>query len=500
MAVQTQRIVELIFDDGQGSGFVVSQRHVFTASHLSASATRVGARCRIRRLAAPHSPLQPAALAPGADGLSGQVAWVDTARDVTVVRLDTPLVQPMRPLTCARVTDIEPLDCFFTGFPMAAGADTRTVTGTLTLEPVTGRFDLDYYSASPPSERDWGGVSGSMVFHQDWAVGVVRTVSMAWNKKFTATPLALILDDPGFRHYWDAQGEPRIPVRDLARRTGAARGSERDMASLLVWCDRSREYRTLRDLTATPAAGLPRGEGVRLFGLAGHHDHRAILILPRLVDELREPNRIVKHIAITGHTDFTDVEELDAEVMKSLFRSDALSARNAVDAMALGAAAERWSACVISFPVGCSGLGREGTRKRLAVAADWLRRLHDFPCPVVLGLILRWDTPAPGMFARLLGRRAGPERHVREAWRTLAHLQARVGAGGAAGDDHEDAGDALCLLDGYGSEDLHCWIEHDKVKPNLTDCTHRISSQIEHWFRDRQRRNFVELQNFLSQI
>jgi hypothetical protein len=497
MAIETGRIVEVGFSDGgQGSGFLMTGRHVFTASHLSKEATRLGAPCRIRRMpagAVGAAARKTAASKPAPPILRGKVVWVDEDLDVSIIRLDEGVGGHVAPLACARVESIQPLECFFTGFPQASDRDSRTVTGTLTFEPTSCRFDLDYHSASPLSQEQWGGVSGAMVFHGDVAVGIVRTVSRAWNKKFTATPLTLLLDEPLFQRYWEREGEAWINILGTAAAVDPApRGTERDMASLLEWCDRTHEYRTLRSLTAPPAPGAASQPAVRLFGLAGHHDHRAIRIMPRLVSELRELGRNVKHIPITRHTDFDTIADLDAEVMVSLFRADVSDSRDVVEAMARSAKAEQWDACIVSFPIDSAALGKQKTQQRLAVAADWLKRLEGFQCPVVIALVLRWGAlPRHGLLARLFGKVSSPEEEVAQAWSALAQLRDSGGASGTS---------SLCVLDGYQPEDLRLWVERDNVKPNLADCAHKINAQIDVWFRNRPRMNFVELDAMLSNI
>lgn len=497
MAIETGRIVEIGFSDGgQGSGFLITGRHVFTASHLSREATRIGAACRIRRMpsgTAGRAARTAAGNKAAVSIVGGTVAWVDEELDVSIIRLGEQVAGHVAPIMCARVQSIQPLECFFTGFPQASDRDSRTVTGTLTFEPISCRFDLDYHTASPLSEDQWAGVSGAMVFHGATAVGIVRTVSRAWNKKFTATPLTMLLEEPLFQRYWEREGEAMIDVLGAAAAVDPApRGIERDMSSLLEWCDRTHEYRTLRSLTTPAAPGAASRPAVRLFGLAGHHDHRAIRIMPRLVSELRELGRNVKHIPITRHTDFDTIADLDAEVMVSLFRADVSDSRDVVEALARSAKAEQWDACIVSFPIDSAALGQQKTQQRLAVAADWLKRLEGFQCPVVIALVLRWGAlPRPGLLARLFGKASSPEEEVAQAWSTLAQLRDSSGTSGTS---------SLCVLDGYQPEDLRLWVERDNVKPNLADCAHKINAQIDIWFRDRPRMNFVELDAMLSNI
>jgi hypothetical protein len=86
------------------------------------------------------------------------------------------------------------------GFPEAAGADQRTIIGTLTWV-LTGRhrFDIDVISAIPRDWTKWSGFSGAAIFADGILVGVVRTV-------LEATPAVWLLDDTGLKKYLEDAG------------------------------------------------------------------------------------------------------------------------------------------------------------------------------------------------------------------------------------------------------------------------------------------------------
>lgn len=489
MPGNTERIVELGFaDGGQGSGFLLADRHIVTAGHLSADARRIGAACRIRRLPQLSQAGNVTAV------LSGEVAWTHAGLDLSVIRLEQAAVIDAPAVVCGEVFDTRPIEVYFTGFPQAADRDSRTVSATLTHVPTGPRFDLDYHGASPSAEEQWGGMSGAMVFHDLAAVGVVRTVSRDWYRKFTATPLVLLLRDAGFRRYWAGEGQPDIAIVGAVPGIPAMRaswaGGERDMSRLLAWCDRTREFRTLRQLTA-PAGTDGGARRLRLFGLAGHHDHRAVQIVPRLVDELRERQGNVIHVPLLRHPDFDSVDELRTEVLDSLFEGDNGAASNSQE-MARRAIDEKWGACIVSCTFDCVAMGPKATRRRLAVAADWLGTLADFPCPVVVAIILRWgQQPKQGWIARLRGIPADPVWQVQQSWQEIERLYDAQGPADAS---------ALCVLDGYQREDLRRWIELKDVKASLHDCAARIAAEIDNWYGSRSTLSFAELHAILSKF
>ena len=446
---------------------------------------RLGLPCRVRRPAPRGGQAQ--------DALPGKVAWFDEEMDMAVIELDEAVFVGGPPLVCVEVDHPRPLDFYFTGFPEASERDMRTASGTLSYVPTSGRFDLDYHNANPQREEQWGGVSGAMVFHEDHAVGVVRAVSRFWNKKFTATPLALMLRDPDFGRYWAGECQPNIRIVRLDKRSaGGGGGNLPEMSRLLTWCDRTPEFRKLSRLTKPVVASKKSKHGFRLLGLAGHCDHNAFLVLPRLVEELQARDSKVRHIRLLRHPDFNSVNELDEEVADSLHEQDVGSADDTPGALAASALYERWHACVISTTIDCAALGRAGTLRRLRIADEWMDTLEDFPCPVVFTFIMRWGRQAkPGWLSHLLGRSPDPEAEARTAWSELEREH---------GIESEPDKTSFCRLDFYIPEDVRRWVRKKNVEPELREYVGEIESAVDGWFAEQPSMTFVELHGKLSKL
>jgi hypothetical protein len=179
--------------------------------------------------------------------------------DIAVVTLDKPLSVPPVPMLWARVVrgETRPRGFVGTGFPAAAGTQSHPFFGQLTDVADADRLDLHIASSLPGNWKAWAGASGTMIFCDGSAVGVVASVDGRWTGKLSATPLHRLLSDSDFQRWYVDEGESMPSLHLL----GGAREAPLDLiAGALHRLDRHDAYRAARDhLQARgQAAAAPR--------------------------------------------------------------------------------------------------------------------------------------------------------------------------------------------------------------------------------------------------
>ncbi len=221
--MRNERIVELKFgQQSQGSGYLFTRNHVLTARHV-VPAQAGPADCSVRQR-----------LPSGGQGNTPQWLEVDTlwqpqdpTLDVAVVRLKASIPPDDADMQWARVPrgDTYPRRFDGVGFPAAAGTSSHALWGSLSDTPDASRLTLQLDSGEPQDLDNWGGASGTVVFCDGAAVGVVKTVDRRWTKVLTATPLHHLLDAPDFQRWW--REEQHLPLPEL-RSLSAANASPLD--------------------------------------------------------------------------------------------------------------------------------------------------------------------------------------------------------------------------------------------------------------------------------
>ena len=232
--MRNERIVELRFGrQSQGSGYLFTRSHILTARHVVPDEATAET-CQVRQRLAPTSP------GSGPRWLDVDTLWrpEDPTLDIAVVRLQAALPLADADMPWARVPhgDAYPRRFDGVGFPAAAGNKSHAMWGSLNDLPDASQLDLHLDSGEPQELENWGGASGTVVFCDGAAVGVVKTVDRRWNKLLTATPLHHLLDAPDFQRWWrDVQQLPLPALRSL----GAANASPLDpFVEKLHWLDR----------------------------------------------------------------------------------------------------------------------------------------------------------------------------------------------------------------------------------------------------------------------
>jgi tetratricopeptide (TPR) repeat protein len=176
----------------------------------------VGTDCIIHPLRSTGEPAMPYTQEHRPQPVPATVGWVSVEHDFALIEIKGgPLLSSTAgPLPFGEVpVDGVVRQIIGSGFPEAAGADQRTIIGTLTWV-LTGRrrFDIDVITV-PRDWSKWGGFSGAAIFADNILVGVVRTVDENWNGGvLEATPAVWLLEDIGLKKYLEVAGFS-LPVR-----------------------------------------------------------------------------------------------------------------------------------------------------------------------------------------------------------------------------------------------------------------------------------------------
>jgi len=198
--------VELSFGDREGSGYLLSRRHVLTAKHVI-DPRKIGAPGWVRALAAPGATTVDISLAPR-PRWPGRLAWMSDKHDLAIVKLDAdpvPRIEQQR-FGWVPSDELAFYECIGIGFPAAAKGTSHQVEAKLSWVLDNQRFNLDITIAQPKEWRQWAGLSGAAIFSSGLLVGVVRTVRSNWNSLLTATPVQYLIEDQKFRSFWNREG------------------------------------------------------------------------------------------------------------------------------------------------------------------------------------------------------------------------------------------------------------------------------------------------------
>ncbi len=207
--MEPSRVIEVLQNGkSRGSGYIVTPRHVLTARHVPKPGN-IGTECMVHALRVPGERATLCAQESRPAPLPAKVGWVSSEHDLALIEItEDPLSLP-GPIFFGDVPDDgRPRQIVGSGFPEAAGADERTIIGTLTWV-TTGRrrFDIDVISAIPREWAKWGGFSGAAIFADNLLVSVVRPVDENFNGRvLEATPVVRLLDDDSFKKYLEHAG------------------------------------------------------------------------------------------------------------------------------------------------------------------------------------------------------------------------------------------------------------------------------------------------------
>lgn len=223
--MDTGRVVEIDWEGGYGSGYLIAPGVVLTARHvLEADQESEPNRHRnyqVRALGENPSTQRP-------DWDEAELAWFGNGKfDIAVLRV---LHGEMHGLTVfGRPPDsAAQIKCRTIGFPLAtaqspAGNDTYQLDGTIATGTYAVSGELAVTVDSPPPEDPdaWPGMSGAALFAGDHLIGVIKSYSREFGAQMLkATPLSALANDPKF---CAALGQPfPLPLEVAAVATDSA--------------------------------------------------------------------------------------------------------------------------------------------------------------------------------------------------------------------------------------------------------------------------------------
>ncbi|WP_432187698.1 tetratricopeptide repeat protein [Streptomyces sp. Tue6028] len=194
-----ERVVAVDGTDGQGSGYVISDRLVLTSAHV------------VPALDGSVEFFQPGRTA----RYAARVVWRGTPGgrdDAALLLVDDPAWQPLKgpAIRWGRLVTSRPgTTCQTVGVPNMVQRPDRPVElwqTTGTINPVTGRVDNRHVvtiGEHPPQATDgspWGGLSGAAVFCGDLLTGVIAAdLAGLAHAALHAVPLYVLLHDQAFR-------------------------------------------------------------------------------------------------------------------------------------------------------------------------------------------------------------------------------------------------------------------------------------------------------------
>lgn len=460
--MRQERVVELFFgESSHGSGYLITTQHVLTARHV---VDGHGESCDVQPLLA-------------VDGdeskrprpLRARVDWFaeEPELDFAVVKLEEALKLPSidAPTPMARIPRGENWCVPFhgVGFPRAAGIVSRPIRGSLSQVPDATRLDLELDVRPAVDLRDWKGLSGAVVFHDGFAVGVVGKVDPKWvGGKFEATPVHYLLGAKGFEDYWRQQSLPLLELTKLRRAPDPS--PDLDLAELLAWCDRTRLVEAIDN-----HLNEPKSPQAALLAVSGDAANRVALLMDRLGVEQADPprQRRVKVAHIDKDYGFDNPDQVGKAALEKLGLRSATEvstwiAKQDLDLLLLGHYAD------------CTDWSGVQIRAWLTNTAAWLHSLILQPQQRVLLLSnLRFSTSRTTWWKRLLGANTGLHDRVEAAHQQA--MQSELFASRSAG--------GLVKLGEYPKEDLRKWLSLDRVRSGLGRAANEIDEfKLDQWF------------------
>ncbi len=225
--METKRVVEIKWEGGYGSGYLVAPGIVLTARHVlevnKEQLPKLGRKCRVRAVGEDRSNRP--------DWHDAELVWVGKGElDVALLRTGTTDRTHRSPPFGTSPSDAAEIKCRTIGFPLAtaetpAGDDIYQLDGTIRTATfaLSGELAVDVDSEPPEDPENWPGISGAALFADDYLVGVIKSYPRKFGgRMLKATSLAGLADDPAF---CAALGQPcPLSLQDIVIKTDETLG------------------------------------------------------------------------------------------------------------------------------------------------------------------------------------------------------------------------------------------------------------------------------------
>lgn len=195
------RVVEINWEGGYGSGYLIAPGVVLTARHVLQETDEIlpelGLPCRVRAVGARG--------AVHIEWDEAELKWFHSTLDIAVLHTDTRDRSHKLPRFAKLVQKVAKIACQAVGFPRAASTkgmdDTYQLDGVIGAASYVRSDDLSVQVSSPAPENpeNWPGVSGAALFAGDRLIGVVRSYPQEFGGRvLKATSLTTLANDPEF--------------------------------------------------------------------------------------------------------------------------------------------------------------------------------------------------------------------------------------------------------------------------------------------------------------
>lgn len=239
---ERKRVVELEWEEGYGSGYLVAPGVVLTARHVLEAKgkppPKVGFVCRVRAVGENRKKR------PEWDG--AKLMWIgEGEHDVAVLHTDTRDRIHEMPRLGKLPDNAAAIECRAIGFPKAtktpAGDDIYQLDGIIRTNTfwLSADHSVDVVSTPPTDPKSWSGISGAALFAGEFLVGVIKTYPPEFSgKMIKAVLLDVLANDSDF---CTALGQSHPLPLDKVRETESTAVPSVPIRNLIVYQEPTRE-------------------------------------------------------------------------------------------------------------------------------------------------------------------------------------------------------------------------------------------------------------------